>query len=604
LYYQPDDLEELDKRILLLKSTDFGESWDAIFQIDRTNCILYENNNYFIIQPSMLSIYSRYNFNIKYLELDSIKYKTFNNLSKDTLGYYHSIKRNDCLESFVKIGSDTIIAVGNNKMIAKSCNNGVNWEIVNLVDIVKPRIYNQTESLFFRSEKEIYGFNENETYTSLDGGIIWKPRRYYEDYNYYYVYARYFDKNGNGVIREIARSETDSNIILIQNYGSDSRKYYKDNLFNYGNKSPSRIINMNSIELGDFHFNVIMYDSILNLSEGLQRFHIFIRYNKDFKVDTISKINLRNIQGIAVNKDIVYILGVNTLSNYLTDSVFSTRNQYKSFIYKSKDKGVSWDSIQIPSDLFVNKYVNNYYIGDNTAGVNPFIYKDKILILNRNKILTLDINTNKVDSIKTNNFISNNKLFSYDGIIFGISDYNTIYYSYDINNFYNCDTINIAEFLGNWQNSSEKILNSFSINDSLAFLSLGEHFNVKNSSSGIYKVNLLKIYRNDNQSTTKVESQTEDQTYFYSYPPYPIPAMNEIKSLIYWDMSYNIDDSDIGVFDIYGNKIANRDKITINKLNGYSGYLTWDCSGVSTGVYMIQIKHGTNTHNIRAMVVK
>ena len=69
-------------------------------------------------------------------------------------------------------------------------------------------------------------------------------------------------------------------------------------------------------------------------------------------------------------------------------------------------------------------------------------------------------------------------------------------------------------------------------------------------------------------------------------------------------MSYNIDDSDIGVYDIYGNKISDREKISVNKLNAYSGYLTWDCLGISTGVYIIQIKHGPNTHNIRAMVVR
>ncbi|MCX6147096.1 MAG: hypothetical protein NTW25_07570 [Candidatus Kapabacteria bacterium] len=99
-------------------------------------------------------------------------------------------------------------------------------------------------------------------------------------------------------------------------------------------------------------------------------------------------------------------------------------------------------------------------------------------------------------------------------------------------------------------------------------------------------------------------SVIEDQTYFYSYPPFPTPSMYELKSLIYWDMSYNIDDSDIDVYDIYGNKVADKDKISINKLNTYSGYLSWDCSGASTGVYMIQIKHGTNTHNIRAVVVR
>jgi hypothetical protein len=115
---------------------------------------------------------------------------------------------------------------------------------------------------------------------------------------------------------------------------------------------------------------------------------------------------------------------------------------------------------------------------------------------------------------------------------------------------------------------------------------------------------LVNIFEYKPSLINSVETQTEDQTYFYSYPPYPLPAKNELKSLIYWDMSYNIDDSDIEVYDIYGNKVATREKISLNKLNSYSGYLSWDCTGVGTGVYMIQIKLGTNSHNIRAMVVR
>ncbi len=603
LYLKPDKLEDLNQRILLLKSTNYGESWDAIFKIDHTSCILFENNNYYIMQPSMLSSNSRYNFNIKYLKLDTNKSNSFINLSKDAIGYYHSLKRNDCLESFVRIGSDTLIAVGNSKMIAKSYNNGINWKIDNLVDIVQANMYNQPESLFFRSEKEIYGFNKDETYTSLDGGILWKPRRYSEDYNYFYIYSRYFDVKGNGVLRGIARSETDSNIILTKNYGSDSKKYYNDKLFNNGNRFPINIMNMNSIELGNYHFNVIMHDSIANLSDGLQKYYHFIRYNKDFKVDTISKINLQKIHGIAVNNEIVYILGINTLANYETDSIGSTRNLYKCFIYKSKDYGLTWDSIQIPLELYVYSYSKNYYFGDYLARVNPFIYKDIMFILSRNKILTFDINTNKIDSIRTNNFKSSNKLFSYNDKIFGISDYNSICYIDDINNFYNCDSINVTEFLGDWQSSSnDKILNSFSINDTLAYLSLGKHFKEDFGFGGSYNVNIFKMYKNENR--TNVESQTEDQTYFYSYPPYPIPAINEVKSLIYWDMSFDIDASEINVYDVFGNKIDDKSNIKINKLNSYSGYLTWDCSKATSGVYMIQLKHGNKTNNISVMVVR
>ena len=50
--------------------------------------------------------------------------------------------------------------------------------------------------------------------------------------------------------------------------------------------------------------------------------------------------------------------------------------------------------------------------------------------------------------------------------------------------------------------------------------------------------------------------------------------MNELKSLIYWDMSYNIDDSDIGVYDIYVNKVADKEKISIIIKMYYNGRQT------------------------------
>ncbi len=69
-------------------------------------------------------------------------------------------------------------------------------------------------------------------------------------------------------------------------------------------------------------------------------------------------------------------------------------------------------------------------------------------------------------------------------------------------------------------------------------------------------------------------------------------------------MSFDIDASEINVFDVFGNKIDDKSNIKINKLNSYSGYLTWDCSKATSGVYMIQLKHGNKTNNISVMVVR
>ena len=95
---------------------------------------------------------------------------------------------------------------------------------------------------------------------------------------------------------------------------------------------------------------------------------------------------------------------------------------------------------------------------------------------------------------------------------------------------------------------------------------------------------------------------TEEQSYFYAFPPFPVPANTKVQSRIYWDSSSDIDYGLIAVHDILGTKVCGREKITIDKLNAYSGYLTWDCSGFPTGIYIIQINHGTRKTAIKVVV--
>lgn len=99
-----------------------------------------------------------------------------------------------------------------------------------------------------------------------------------------------------------------------------------------------------------------------------------------------------------------------------------------------------------------------------------------------------------------------------------------------------------------------------------------------------------------------IDVQTETSPYFYAYPPFPLPAENEVRTLIYWDNRIDIGKDDIGVYDIYGTKIAGSEQLYIDKLNSYSGYLVWDCNGVESGVYLIHVKHGTTNAIIKVIV--
>ncbi len=107
----------------------------------------------------------------------------------------------------------------------------------------------------------------------------------------------------------------------------------------------------------------------------------------------------------------------------------------------------------------------------------------------------------------------------------------------------------------------------------------------------------------DSLTVTGVE-QTEIVNYLYSYPPYPNPARNTVRSLIYWDTANDIGKDEIAVYDIYGAKVADRKNITIEYLSAYSGYLTWDCSNIGSGLYFIHFQHGSKSQTLKVIVNK
>ena len=103
-------------------------------------------------------------------------------------------------------------------------------------------------------------------------------------------------------------------------------------------------------------------------------------------------------------------------------------------------------------------------------------------------------------------------------------------------------------------------------------------------------------------TTDVIDVSVEVRNYLYAYPPFPIPAKNYVKTLIYWDLSLDIDKDEIAIYNIYGEKIEGRERIRIDKKNINGGYLVWDCSDVESGIYFIKISHGTKTLYLKVMV--
>ncbi len=100
-----------------------------------------------------------------------------------------------------------------------------------------------------------------------------------------------------------------------------------------------------------------------------------------------------------------------------------------------------------------------------------------------------------------------------------------------------------------------------------------------------------------------VEAKIEEVPYLYFFPPYPLPAVKgNVRAMIYWEPKIDIDNDEIIVTNIYGGKVSGRENITIDKKTAYSGYLVWDCSKVETGIYFINLRHGSTSRTLKVIV--
>ena len=113
---------------------------------------------------------------------------------------------------------------------------------------------------------------------------------------------------------------------------------------------------------------------------------------------------------------------------------------------------------------------------------------------------------------------------------------------------------------------------------------------------------LLKSIEPDFVLSVEDDFKIEEETYIYTMPPYPNPTQSEVTAKFYWDSRIDIDNSEIAVFDLNGNKVSGKENLSLEKLNEWSGNIKWNCTGVPSGTYLIKIQHGNNTKSVKVLV--
>ncbi len=100
----------------------------------------------------------------------------------------------------------------------------------------------------------------------------------------------------------------------------------------------------------------------------------------------------------------------------------------------------------------------------------------------------------------------------------------------------------------------------------------------------------------------KIVESVDETSYIVTLPPYPNPTQNEVTAKFYWDNRINIEKSEIGVFDLNGNKVSNNENLNLEILNEFSANIKWNCDGVQSGTYLIKIQNGNNLKYVKVIV--
>lgn len=108
-------------------------------------------------------------------------------------------------------------------------------------------------------------------------------------------------------------------------------------------------------------------------------------------------------------------------------------------------------------------------------------------------------------------------------------------------------------------------------------------------------VNIEQIYRTTlDKLGIKTSVETNPNSLSIS-PAYPQPARSEV-TIDFDNKKYSLDKSSVTIFDMTGRKLENQ-AIDIN-----NNSIQWDCSTAQPGIYLINIKHGTEENAVKVLV--
>ncbi|MFH1050705.1 MAG: T9SS type A sorting domain-containing protein [bacterium] len=527
-----------------------------------------------------------YNLEIKYHSSWRVSWIDFFRIDEDLQKIEvstDSIDRfvNPIIYEFEFIDNEHIIAVGPDKTIYISTNGGETW-------ILKSNVMKRDSKILKWLDSQI-GFMSNglKIFKTNDAGVTWKPQVFTDtliknmkDINGFYLDSTGFGyaiSHNDGIT--LSDSTKDRNFMLTTDFGETFTggfyKWHSYCFYKYG-------LNIEKVDTAYIAYCVpFLWDLTF-----------FIQYDSKFNPIKTYWIDSTSILNIKVNTD-------NNLQAFAKDSKnysdTEPRDSSTIYIMESTDLGENWmteEQYVLEGDFpgTVIWDVNDFIIRTRTKidsfyTTNFFYFNSQTKIFN--KIFTVT-DTAKINSVSCMKY--QKELFIFDN--HKHKTYSSINYQSNFPEWKEVKLSNLQFQPGAWSNDT--IFYATVVRQKLR------------ESSGLIWIEYSDVYpvKVTPKTETSVEGQIENYDNSFATHPYPVPATNIVSSLINWNTSLDIENDDVAVYDVYGTKVAGKDRITIEKQNEYNGILTWDCSNVPNGIYLIRILNAEKTETLKVIVNK
>jgi hypothetical protein len=554
-YTQPEYADN-NIRHYLLKTTDLGENWELVTSNIRLTkeYQVFNDTVYFLTQKGIRKAPgSGYFYTIRYFKIASNGEEEEIN-KEELLDRFIPIYMGSPLDvsvpsrfrvnMFIKIDDEKIVAVGPNKTILFSKNNGLNWQ---LVSYFKPIIESDLEVKALGNDTIIVLTDIRPYFfVSFDNGATFLPPK------------RLIENFPTGVKKLFAFDDGTFGFI---------RPYYDTVRFHlYLTK-----------DLGNSFSKKVFYPKFSSTLYSNATLNNNLLLVLQYKIDSTSGYYFYFFDKSLNSVDSSYLEAANDL--LLEDSIFFAISS--NLLLQSKSFGKNWDIIYFPLNNrnFLKLHYKNYLFIPNLKMNGIRDEEWKLLILN---LLSSTVDTLSTLPLPMRFFIYKDTAFAFSYI----SPNMLYFFTTGLDNKIYCDSVNVLELL------SDDLASIYSIasNNFVSYFVLRQ---VAGSAllNTIYELNLAMISYSNPEYLPVEPTNNEDYTYLYAFPPYPNPSRDNVKIKIYWDSPSDDKSVYVDVFDPLGRKYKLETQFTY--LTGNSAYVQINTTPLPLGVYYLQISYGS-----------